>query len=345
MAKFLVIRLSALGDVAMTIPIVYSAARCNPDDSFTILTQSFLMPVFINRPSNVDVVGIDILGSEKKLVGLMRFVSVLLEEHFDAVLDLHDVIRTKCIRSMFMLRGKKIFVIDKGRAEKLALTRKKKKYFKQLKPITERYSDVFRRAGLKYEEHFQTLYDEKPADLSRVEKELGEKTGRWIGVAPFAKHEGKIYPLRDMETVVSRLAKLPDTKVFLFGGKGEEEQILQGWVRVRQNVVSVAGRFSLDNELSLMSMLDLMVCMDSANMHFASLVGTRVISIWGATHPFAGFYGFHQNPEDAIQEHLACRPCSVYGQVPCYRKDYACMRRITPDRVMAKITSICKVPS
>ena len=49
MAKVLVIRLSAIGDVAMTVPVIYSAAKANPEDSFTVLTQAFLMPLFMNR--------------------------------------------------------------------------------------------------------------------------------------------------------------------------------------------------------------------------------------------------------------------------------------------------------
>ena len=55
MANILVIRLSAIGDVAMTVPVIYSAAKANPTDSFTVLTQAFLIPVFINRPKNVKV--------------------------------------------------------------------------------------------------------------------------------------------------------------------------------------------------------------------------------------------------------------------------------------------------
>jgi ADP-heptose:LPS heptosyltransferase len=89
-----------------------------------------------------------------------------------------------------------------------------------------------------------------------------------------------------------------------------------------------------------MNQMDLMVSMDSANMHLASLVNTPVISIWGATHPYAGFYGFNQDESNAIQIDLPCRPCSIFGNKPCCRGDYACLRQITPEMIVKKVESI-----
>jgi ADP-heptose:LPS heptosyltransferase len=87
-----------------------------------------------------------------------------------------------------------------------------------------------------------------------------------------------------------------------------------------------------------MSYVDVMLTMDSGNMHLASLVETPNVSIWGATHPYAGFYGFGQNPDNAVQIELSCRPCSVYGNKPCFRKDYACMNGISPQKIVKKIS-------
>lgn len=113
-----------------------------------------------------------------------------------------------------------------------------------------------------------------------MESITGTKKGKWIGVAPFAKHRGKIYPVDDMEQVVARLSECEDYTIFLFGGRGYEEAVLGQWEFQYPHVKSVVGKYALDNELALISQLDVLLCMDSANMHFASLVGTRVISIW-----------------------------------------------------------------
>jgi ADP-heptose:LPS heptosyltransferase len=93
-------------------------------------------------------------------------------------------------------------------------------------------------------------------------------------------------------------------------------------------------------ELILMSHLDVMLSMDSANMHLASLTAIPVVSVWGATDPLAGFFGFNQPKENAIQVDLDCRPCSIFGNKPCKRGDYACLNNIPPERIVERITSI-----
>ena len=341
MANILIIRLSAIGDVTLTIPVVYSAAKANPDDSFTVVTQSFLIPLFINKPSNVQLVGIDIKGAEKKIVGLLKFAFALAANRdFDVVLDLHNVIRSRMIDCIFRLKGKRVFKIDKKRKERKQLTAKPPKTITPLPSITAIYTDVFHQAGFYFEDTFTSLFACCPPPEGVGGGLNGEKKGCWIGIAPFAKHRGKIYPVDEMEKVVDFLSKKPDTTLFFFGGKGFEETILSQWEFRYPNTHCVAGRYSFVEEIELIGRLDMMLCMDSANMHLASLVGTKAVSIWGATHPYAGFYGYGQDPNDAIQVELPCRPCSIYGNKPCYRKDYACLKQITPEMIITKINNV-----
>lgn len=343
MARILVIRLSAIGDVAMTVPVIYSAARSNPADSFTVLTQAFLIPVFINRPPNVEVIGINTKTTEKKLAGLVRFASALAKYDYDKVLDLHNVIRTVIIRTFFRLKGKPVFVLNKTRKERERLTRNQKKVLRPLRPVIERYADVFRAAGLHYTESFTSLFEQTPADLSALNTLAGEKKGKWIGFAPFAKHRGKIYPIEKMEQIVAELSRREDVTIFLFGGRGYEEALLEEWAYQYPHVKNVVGKYALDNELALISELDLLVSMDSANMHFASLVGTPVLSIWGATHPYTGFYGYWQDPAHAVQSDLPCRPCSVFGEKPCVRGDWACLTGLAPATILQRIQTLLQL--
>ncbi|MDR1403015.1 MAG: glycosyltransferase family 9 protein [Tannerellaceae bacterium] len=340
MAKILVIRLSAIGDVAMTVPVLYAAAKANPEHTFVVLTQAFLIPVFINRPDNVEVTGISITGAEKSFRGLFRFAWAFSAFDFDIALDLHNVIRTMIIRTLFRLKGKKVFVVNKARKDRRRLTARKNKALKPIRPVIERYADVFKAAGLHYTDTFHSLFDERPANLSSLTETVCPKTGKWIGIAPFAKHKGKIYPLDMMKQIVEALSERADYTLFLLGAKGCEEQILQQWARQLPRVNMIVGRYTLDKELALISRLDLLLCMDSANMHFASLAGTRVLSVWGATHPYAGFYGYRQKAEDAIQLELACRPCSIFGEKPCFRGDWACLKQLHPQLIINKIKEI-----
>lgn len=335
MTRVLVIRLSAIGDVAMTIPVIYSAALSNPEVSFTVLTQTFLLPLFINKLANVELCGMDIKGKEKNLTGLVRFAASFSSGHsFDFILDLHNVLRTRLICTFFRLRGKKIFVLDKARKARKLLTRKKNKVLKPLIPVIDRYADVFKKSGLKYKESFISLFFNDPVKLSFPELYGLEKDIKKVGIAPFAKHQGKIYPVEKMKQVVEALSARKDLQIFLLGGGILERNLLEQWAAEYPNVRSLAGCYSLDDELKLISKLDVLISMDSANMHFASLVGTRVISIWGATHPYAGFYGYKQRPEDVVQLDLSCRPCSAFGQKKCWRGDWACMALLSPGEII-----------
>ena len=340
MAKVLIIRLSSLGDVAMTVPVIYSAARSNPEDSFTLVTQAFLIPIFMNRPSNLEVIGINTKGAEKGLKGLLRFVSALLRYDFDIVLDLQLVLRTAIISSFFRLKGKRVYTIAKMRKERSRLISQTHKQLVPLRPVLERYADVFRAAGLKYVELFTSLFDKQTPLSAALREATGEKKGRWIGIAPFARYREKIYSVDEMEKVVAALSKLEDVTIFLFGGRGYEEAVLEEWAYTYPRVKNVIGRYTLDVELALISRLDVFLSMDSANMHFASMVGTRVVSIWGGTHLYAGYYGFHQDLTDALQIDLPCRPCSIVGNKPCWRGDWACLQ-IPARQIVDKVLERC----
>ena len=249
------------------------------------------------------------------------------------------------IRQSFRLKGRKVYWVDKARLERRWLLNPKNTHKRPLRPVTERYADVFRKAGLAYQETFRSLYESVKPDTTFFAELKGRDKKTWIGIAPFAKHPGKIYPLEQMERVVSALSQREDTYICLLGARGEEEKQLQKWKTDYPNVECIAGKYSLDKELALINRLDLLICMDSANMHFASLVHTPVLSIWGATHPYAGFYGYHQEPEYAVQLPLLCRPCSIFGQRPCHRGDWACLKGIDPAVILDKVDYILSLKS
>ena len=296
-----------------------------------------MMPVFINRPPNLEVIGISTKGAEKRLVGLLRFTSALVKFDYDIVLDLQDVIRTWIICAAFRMKGKPVYILDKIRKKYPPLMRRENKKLEPLPTVIERYADVFRAAGLAYTESFTSLYESRPADLSKMEAIAGVKTGKWLGVAPFARYQGKVYPIDEMEQVVATLSKREDLTLFLFGAKGYEEAVLEEWAYRYPRVKNVVGKYTLDNELALISQLDLLLSMDSANMHFASLVGTRVLSVWGATHIYTGFYGYRQRPEDVIGLPLPCRPCSQFGQKECSRGDWACLTQLPAEKIVSRV--------
>ena len=135
--------------------------------------------------------------------------------------------------------------------------------------------------------------------------------------------------------------KHPESRIFLFGGGEKEREIFRQWCHSFPQCTSVPEHLAgLYKELVLMSHLNVMVSMDSANMHLASLVATPVVSVWGATHPYAGFMGWHQPADHAVQADLPCRPCSIYGNKPCLFGNYTCLKTITPELIFDKIEKI-----
>jgi ADP-heptose:LPS heptosyltransferase len=332
-------RFSALGDVALSIPALYPIAVEHPDDEFLVLSKNVFAPLFEVSPANVRVIPVFTRQQHKGIRGLWRLVRELTSLRIDCVADLHRSLRSRAITLYFRLKGVKTACIDKGKSEKQALTRERHKRLVPLKPSFERYRDVFNKLGYTSHTAFGTLYDFGERDFGRILPFTGPKTGRWIGIAPFARHAGKTYPPELTERVIALLSAQPDITIFLFGG-ADETDLPQQWQQQFPQVISVAGRFPLQTELLLMSYLDVLLTMDSGNMHLASLVGIRAVSVWGATHPFAGFCGYGQQPEDCIQLDLPCRPCSVFGKKPCRLKSgkYGCLRGIEPERIALEVS-------
>ena len=331
MKKLLIIRFSALGDIAMTVPVVHDLATQYPDLGITMLSREMARPLFERLPDNVHFYAADLKGRHKGLIGLCRLWRDAHMSDFDYIADFHDVLRTHWLRAEGCLRRKKVAKIDKGRKSKKALTRQKNKVFNQQATSFERYAKVLEQLGFPTNPQFVKLDYSSFCEMQKGPSET------WIGIAPFAKHPAKVYSMEKMEEVIKALSQRSNTEIFLFGGGEEEKRQIAELCSKYPNVKAAQSQHGLRGELALMGQLDVMISMDSANMHLASLVGTRVVSIWGGTHPYAGFLGWNQQPNDSIQLDMTCRPCSVYGNKPCLRGDYACMNGIAPSQILEKL--------
>lgn len=321
-----------MGDVAMTVPVVAAVRRAYPQMRITVITRPFFRPFFADV-EGVEFVDLDLKGRHKGVAGIRLLADELAERGVDAVADLHGVLRSHLLRSFMSLKGCKTARIRKGRVAKRQLIRQGYQNSEQLRTSIERYFEVMHRLGLTPDkvENWTPSLRQVPQPI----QPYAPKKGVWIGVSPFAMHQGKAYPLELMAKAVEKMAPEAE-QIFVFGGGAKEKELAAGMEQIADNVHSVVGIMSLVEEMDLMANLDVMVAMDSSAMHMSSLVGTNVVSIWGATHPYAGFYGFGQSPEWALQAEMECRPCSVFGNKPCKWGDYRCMTAITPETVARK---------
>jgi ADP-heptose:LPS heptosyltransferase len=338
--RLLVIRTSAMGDVALTVPALKGMREQYPEVELTLLTRAAFKPFFSSVPG-LDLFFPDLKKRHKGLYGLIRlFIDIKKQSEINYVIDLHDVLRSKLLRLLFRISGAPIAIIDKGRHEKRLLISGKKKV--QLKHSVERYCDVFAKAGFPLTPSKGNWIVPSPELISKTNILSGTRNGLNIGVAPYAKHKLKMWPEQKMIKLLDLIAKNYKCRFWFFGGNEDSGRLFALQCRIAGST-SLVGKLSLNDELVFMSKLDLMISMDSSNMHMAALVGTKVISIWGGTDPLGGFAAWMQPENLSIRipvDELTCRPCTIYGKGDCKRLDFACMTWLTPEMVYKRIEKL-----
>ncbi len=328
-----------MGDVAMTVSVLRVLAQTYPDVKITVLSRPFFSPFFEGIP-NLDFLEADVYGKHKRF-GLIKLANEAKELGIDAVADLHNVIRSKIITKYLKLKGMETAIIDKGRAEKKTLIASGGKTISQLKTTHQRYADVFEKLGFPIDLK-QFVAPPRKRLTPKLNGLIGVEPKKLIGIAPFAAYKSKIYPLSLMAEVIRELDESDKYRIFLFGGGKKEIVQLQKIENPFANVTNVAGKLTFEEELALISNLDLMLSMDSGNGHLAAMYGVPVITLWGVTHPYAGFVPFNQpegNQLVADRAQYPLIPTSVYGNKFPQGYDEA-MKTISPEMVVLKIKEI-----
>lgn len=339
-----------MGDVVLLIPVIRSFVAAYPDVEVTIVTRPKFASFFtdiervIPFPADVDHTYNGIFGMRD------LFKKLLKKASYDVVLDMHDHIRTIMLRNLFKVFAGRVVVFNKGRKEKHSITRKENKSQTPLIHTVERYRLAFEKAGFPFKIIPPPYFFFKNSTIAETTEWLSksgiQKKEKWIGIAPFARHTSKIWPLNNYEQVISRMVAQSTFKFFMFGGGAAEVDFFTALQKkFPEHVIVVAGQLKLKQELALMEMLDLMLCVDSSNMHLAALMGIPLVSVWGGTHTDVGFGPYGKGQESVIEvsrNELPCRPCSVYGREKCLREDFACLAWITPEQVSNQIINRIK---
>ncbi len=332
----LVMRLSVLGNVAMTIPVLYPVCKANPDTRFIMLTKKWPATMFHDRPANLKVVDFDVNENHSGMLGLLKLAANLHKLYdIDAVADLHNVMGTCIMDAYLRARGAQVARLDREKSKRKALVSHKST--DPITPIHERYRQVFRELGLETPDNFTQLYDGRKLPESPIVP-VKEESQRWIAISPFSSHRQKAYPLELMEQVIDQLSQQENYWIFLMGGGKSEKIALRPIARKYKNVISMAElKHKFIDEYALLGKCDLMLTMESANMHLASLVDLQAMTIWGPTSPACGYLGYNQVVEDDIQLDMDCRPCSITGDKPCKYGDFRCLKNIKPDDIVRHV--------
>jgi ADP-heptose:LPS heptosyltransferase len=337
----LVYRLSSMGDVAMTVPVLELLLLQNPNLKLTVVSRPEFEALFRQLPRTA-FFSVDTKENYKGLSGIFKLSVDIAKIKPNYIADLHSVLRSKILKFFLKFRlAVPTKSIEKGRGDKkkLCANNPQKKLY-QLKTTFERYADVFRALGFDLDLNSEMTYPS--FRLSQKTMYLFSKSENQtaLGIAPFARYAAKTYPLQLMQKVLTQLiVEYPNIHIYLFGGKSDLEKLQQLKTVNPGKITIVANELDLSEELELMSKLKLMLTMDSANMHLASMLGISVVSLWGATHPFLGFYGWQQNPNNAIcadRIQYPTLPTSVNGS-KVHPGTEKCMETIDPMDVVKKI--------
>ena len=322
-----------MSDVAMLAPVVHALKHAHPSMRITLFTQEAFRAFF----SGTEGIGfVDYIPKEHKASEkLRRLVSDIMELGIDAVADLQDSDVTKTIRKVLGRCGVPVSVMDKNTQGYKELTRRTRKRLEPLVPISENYRRTIAGTGIKFELLQSPERSVRPIPTKVIAK-AGVKHGKWIGVAPFARHKGKIYPIPLSDKLIEMLSKRYE-HVFILGKGEHEKSFAEGMEKRHEGVLSMVGRLDISLEIDLIANLDAIVTVDSVVLHMASLVGTPAVSVWGSTHPYAGFYGFGQDPANTVQLDMPCRPCSIDGERRCIFGHYHCLTNIPPEMIVAAI--------
>jgi ADP-heptose:LPS heptosyltransferase len=313
-----IIRLSAIGDLALAIPSICNACLSNKDCHFTVVTKAQLKFLVPDMP-NLSVITLENTPGVKGLLGLWRLRTILLKRGITTVVDLHDVLRTRLLQ--LMTPTLRWIRFSKARKEKRDYIAARCKV-----PVThtsERYNKAFFDAGILLSDSYEFPgFTSTAADEDIVKTFAARKVG-FVGIAPFAAHLSKTLPAEQLTQLIES-TRVP---IVLFAGKENSKDVIS--ICNRYSHVHTCFELTFLQQILLMRYAKAMICVDSSNMHLAALQGAPLASVWGGTHIALGFAPLTKNKHAVVEtpvDQLSCRPCSVYGNKKCTnQKPYACL--------------------
>ena len=282
---------------------------------------------------NVAFMAADIQNANSGFRGLFKLYIQLIKLEFDDVVDLHNTFRSKFLSVLFKLKGKRVNTYDKLRDLRNDMIHKG--VILSGPHTTDQYMKAFQYLDA-------NIHMDNRTHMKVLHKNLGNTPGRRICLAPFSTHRAKEWTLDHMAQLIDLLLEDDRNQVYCLAFDNREKEIFQRWQRKHPQLGLIDDIHSLADQMKLMSTMDIVVSMDSANMHLAALVGTPVVSIWGSTHPDLGFAPLG-NMEGVIQpppSYQGRRPLSRFGHFRNSRDiqdAQNAMASITPQQVLARI--------
>ena len=329
--KILVIQTAFIGDVILTLPLIqvlYKELNAIVEVLCTPVTSSLLK----NNPNINDIIVFDKKGKDKGFRKLKRIINRIKFLRYDAIISPHRSARSSYIsykskvekRISFDTSSLKFLYTDlvkydKGKHEIL-------RNLNLLKPLGVEKNEIIKPELYPDEEDKRTV--ELLLKILKIDLEK-----KFITIAPGSEWLTKRYPEFKYINLLKHLSKV-DIQVVLIGSKKDNELcsfILDNCEN--KNVRNAAGKLTLLQSAELIGRSDLIITNDSAPLHLANAMNTRVFAIFGATVPEFGFYPIGVNDIIFETKGLKCRPCGIHGGNKCPEKTFACMKNISESEI------------
>lgn len=322
--RILIIRLSSIGDIILTTPILKQLKNKYPDTTVDFL----VMKKFKDSISDLPYIDNLILFDKKKfrsLKALIKFGKELSKNNYNYVFDLHNKLRSFIISKNI---DSKILVYPKRKFWKSILVKLKVIKYHADDTIVKNYFKPFNFLGINYESEDLTFNFSKK-DLLSVYKYKSH-----FIMAPGASKETKKWTVEGFGNLAKKLYDYYKIQPILIGGDSDIERCNKINKISHNSCINLAGKLSLKESGAILSIAKLLITNDSGPFHIARGVSCPTYVIFGPTDPNMFEYG---KKNKLIYSNIKCSPCSLHGDYCCPKKHFNCMKNITADFIFKKI--------
>ncbi len=324
--------MSSAGDVLLTSPLLKLMREREPDSEIHFVVKSQYADLIRLNP-NVNKVHLVQDGADFHQLDRLRHI--LLEEHFDITLDLHNN-----IRSIYLRRGTAptIHVISKDIFKRAILVNTKLNLYSSVRSVALKYAQTYDKSII----HIARPEIFLPAESIEVAddtwKALGPEPDRSVFLCPGARHFTKRWPVDYWKELALRFQA--ESRVVLLGGSMDTEVCAK--IADGTSAVNLCGRLSLTESSAMLNHASIVVTNDSYLMHAANALGRKVVAIFGSSVMEFGFFPYGVENKVLEVKGLTCRPCSHIGLESCPRGHFRCMKETRPTAVEEAALSLLK---
>ncbi len=336
--EILIIRLSSIGDVLLTTPLIRLLKNKFPGAQIDFVIKQEFADLLNYHPYISHLYRYD---KNNEAESLKKIKQEIRNRQYDLILDLHKNFRSYYLTSGS--RAKAIIRYKKGAFPRFLLVKFKLVLSQKIIPIYQRYLNCLNNFEIGYDGNGLDIFFNEETEIRVFERHsnfLNNSPGLTIGIAPGAKHATKRWTAEGFSKVINFFINNRNARIILFGSKADQEILQSLSIERTQFVLNATGELSLLETAALMNHCNLVLTNDSGLMHLASALKKKVVAIFGSTTEHLGFFPYLTEHIVVQNSNLNCRPCTHIGKDKCPRVHFKCMKEIAPEHVICAMEEL-----